>query len=220
MAKVRSHYQHKLDDLRGGIIYMGTQVEEALQHAMKSLKVWNTALASQVIADDQQIDTLQHNLEEDVINIIATQQPVAYDVRLVGSVYAIAAELERMGDYACHIARRTRSLTQQSTIVMPSEDIFKMADMAQGMLRTSLHVFDELDTTRVEHLKQKYSQMNTLEQHVRDAFISLAHQEPHKLTAVLDLLDVTHALQRIAARTINIAERVVYIETSSMDPSE
>jgi phosphate transport system protein len=220
MHTLRARFAQQLGALRDEVLQMGTMVEQALSRAMRSLEIWSNPLASQVIQDDSQIDELQHQLEEHSIKLIATQQPVAFDLRLIGSVYAMAAELERIGDYARHIARRMHKITSQPVLLTPPSDLFEMAALTEKMLSNSLESFLRQDVALAESLVKDYQRISEFEERLRRELIDTARSDPQRIYSIVDMLDVVHALERSAARTVNIAERVLYIETSSMEGFE
>jgi phosphate transport system protein len=217
MNPIRQHYVHQLETLRDDLLAMGNTVEVALQQALKSLQTWDETLATQVIQSDARIDLIQHQLEERAIVLMATQQPVASDLRLVGSIYAMVSELERIGDYAKHVARRLRRVLKRSVLVTPPPDLFDMSAIAQKMLRTSLDAFLDQDTDKAQGMTDDYERIGAFETNLRKELVALAQTHPERIESILDLLDVVHALARISARTINIAERIIYIETNTME---
>jgi phosphate transport system protein len=214
---IRERFSRQLEYIREDVLRLGNMVEHALQRSMRSLETWNTTLAAQVIQDDAQIDTAQQNLEERVITLIATQQPVASDLRLLGTVFAIATELERIGDYACSIARRLQRVSGRSVLVTPPTALNEMAAVAQKMLNLSLEAFLRQDTDMAHSLSQYDDRVDALEDRLQSELIELAQHEPQRLESVLDMLDMVHALERVADRATNIGERVIYLATSEIE---
>ncbi len=217
MPNIRERYAHQLTMMRDDLLHMGTLVEQALSKAITSLEKWDTVLAAQVVRDDAQIDARQHMVEETAIKLIALQQPVAHDLRLIGTVYAMAAELERIGDYARHIARRLQRLTARSLLVTPPHGIFEMAAIVQKMLRMSLDAFLRMDADTARALASYDNRIDELEALLRADLIAQARHNPDRIDAALDLLDVVHSLERTADRTTNIGERIIYMETSAYE---
>jgi len=192
-------------------------VEHALQRSLRSIETWNTTLAAQVIQDDTEIDEARRNVEETVIMLIATQQPVASDLRLLGSVFAIATELERIGDYASSIARRLQRVTKRPRLVTPPPAINEMSSLVQKMLGICLDAFLRQDIAMAQSLAQYDNRADELEDKLRDELLATAHEDPQRIEAVLDILDVVHALERTADRTTNIGERVIYLVTNEVE---
>lgn len=212
----RERFSRQLESLREDLLRLGNMVEHALSRAIKSLETWNTTLATQVILDDSKIDAARKGAEERVITLIATQQPVASDLRLLGSVFAIATELERIGDYACSIARRLRRATSHPMLVTPPPALYEMAALSQKMLNISLEAFIRQDIDMAHSLKQYDDRVDNLQTELRAELVNLARHESRRIDAALDMLDVVHALERVADRSTNIGERVIYLETSTI----
>lgn len=213
----REHFTRQLESLREDLLRLGNMVEHAMNLSMQSVETWDVTLAAQVIQDDVNIDEAQRHVEEQVIKIIATQQPVASDLRLLGSVFAIATELERIGDYARSIARRLRRATKRPMIVPPPSGIAEMATIAQKMLNISLEAFLRQDVDMAHSLSKYDERVDEIEDRLRDELIELARNEPERIEPVLDLIDVLHALERAADRATNIGERVIYLVTNEME---
>lgn len=217
MTVIRERFARQLETLREDLLRLGNMVEHALQRSMRSLETWNTTLAAQVLQDDAEIDAARHYAEEQVIMLIATQQPVASDLRLLGMVFAISSELERIGDYACSIARRMQRSSRRSMIVTPPPAMNEMASLSQKMLQISLDAFLRQDVALAQSLAEYDDRVDKLEDRLRAELIDLARNDPQRIEAVLDLLDMVHALERAADRATNIGERVIYLETNETE---
>ncbi len=212
----RERFARQLGELREDLLRLGNRVEHAMKQAIRSLETWNTILASQVIYEDTEIDEARHNAEERVITLIATQQPVASDLRLLGAVFAISTELERIGDYASTIARRLQRSAGRALMIDVPHGLLEMASVAQEMLTLSMEAFLRQDVELANRLADYDNRVDGLETHLRDELLALAHADPQRIEAVLDMLDVVHALERVADRSTNIGERVIYLETSML----
>ncbi len=211
---VRVRFDHILQDVRGDLLNLGHMVEQALEHAMQSLATWNTTTAGWIIRDDPKIDAAQQALEERVMGLLATQQPiVAGDLRLMSVVVAIATELERIGDYASGIAKRIRRASHRPVHIDPPAEISTVARMAQAMLRTSLEAFLHQDLDQARSLAQQEEQIDVLEDRLHAHLLDLAHEDPQRIGVVVDLIDIVHVLERVADRATNIGERVIYLVT-------
>ncbi len=211
---VRVRFDHILQDVRGDLLNLGHMVEQALEHAIQSLATWNTTTAGWIIRDDPKIDAAQQALEERVMGLLATQQPiVAGDLRLMSVVVAIATELERIGDYASGIAKRIQRTSHRPVHIDPPAEISTMARMAQAMLRTSLEAFLHQDLDQARSLAQQEEQIDVLEDRLHAHLLDLAHEDPQRIGVVVDLIDIVHVLERMADRATNIGERVIYLVT-------
>ncbi len=210
---MRDHFEQQISYLRDDLLRLGSMVEYSLNWSLNSLQTWDTVTAAQIINDDVRIDDEQHAVEEAAYTLIALQQPVATDLRLLGAVVAIATELERIGDYACCIARRIRRATRRPAFVPVPPALYEMAHLSQQMLHTSLEAFLRQDVDLARSLQLEDERVDELEDRLRDELIHIAHTDSEKIEAVIDMLDVVHVLERVADRSTNIAERVIYLVT-------
>jgi phosphate transport system protein len=215
---LRERYARQINSLREDLLRMGSMVEQALLHALHALETWDALEAARVTGDDPKIDAAWRDLEERTIRLLATQQPiVASDLRLITTVTAIAGELERIGDYANSIARRVRRAVRRPSLLLPSPQINEMATLAIQMINTSLEAFLRQDTDLAHSLSATDERVDELEDRLRERLIAEARARPEQLEAVIDLIEVVHALERSADRATNIGERVIYLCTSSTE---
>ncbi len=215
---LRERYARQINSLREDLLRMGSMVEQALLRALHALETWDALEAARVTGDDPKIDAAWRDLEERTIRLLATQQPiVASDLRLITTVTAIASELERIGDYANSIARRVRRAVRRTTLLLPPPQINEMATLAIQMINTSLEAFLRQDTNLAHGLSATDERVDELEDRLREQLIAEAQARPEQLEAVIDLLEVVHALERSADRATNIGERVIYLCTSSTE---
>ncbi len=213
---VRERYIRQIGALREDLLRMFSMVEQQLLRAIRCLETWDTIAAAQIMNDDRQIDEAWHALEESVIHLLATQQPVvASDLRLTSVVSAIASELERIGDYANSIAKRVRRAARRTAFVAPPPQMQEMAQLALQMLNTSLEAFLRQDVDLARSLTTHDERVDELEDTLRALIIADARKDPERFEAAIDLLDMVHALERTADRATNIGERVIYLATSS-----
>jgi phosphate transport system protein len=212
---MRDRYLKQLKLVHDDLLRMGSRVEHALTDAMRALETWDTSLARHVVAGDQQIDEARNSIEEAVLELLATQQPVlATDLRTLNATIAIAGELERAGDYTKGIAKRVERCLRASTLVEAPPGLHRMGALAQDMLHTCLDSFVRLDVPLARSLAGEDERVDDLEDQVVADLMSLVRQEPNKLDCAICLIDVAHTLERLADRTTNIAERVIFIATN------
>jgi len=215
---LRERYARQINSLREDLLRMGSMVEQALLHALHALETWDALEAARVTGDDPKIDAAWRDLEERTIRLLATQQPiVASDLRLITTVTAIAGELERIGDYANSIAHRVRRAVRRPSLLLPPPQINEMATLAIQMINTSLEAFLRQDTDLAHSLSATDERVDELEDRLRERLIVEAQARPEQLEAVIDLIEVVHALERSADRATNIGERVIYLCTSSAE---
>ena len=151
MTITRQSYSQELESLRQDILKMGTQVELAIGQAVTSLTKQDLEMAKLVMAGDDDIDQLESEIEDKCMLLIARQQPLARDLRIIGTGLKITTDLERVGDHAFDIAKITLSIAKQP-LIKPLVDIPRMSEMAQKMLRDSLNAYINLDITLAEQV--------------------------------------------------------------------
>jgi phosphate transport system protein len=150
--------------------------------------------------------------------LLAIQQPVlATDLRTLNATIAIAGELERAGDYAKGIAKRVERCLRAPALLEPPAGLHRMGALAQNMLHTTLDAFVRLDVALARSLANEDERVDELEDQVVAEVMDAARQDPAKLDCAIYLLDVAHTLERLADRTTNIAERVIFIATNVVE---
>jgi phosphate transport system protein len=212
---MRDRYLRQLKVVHDDLLRMGSRVEHALADAMRALERWDTGLARHVISHDIEIDEARTAIEEAVLELLATQQPVlATDLRTLNATIAIAGELERAGDYAKGIAKRVDRCLRAPTLIETPAGLHRMGALAQSMLHTCQDAFVRLDVNLARSLAREDEKVDELEDQVIAELMSAARQDSSKLDCAICLLDVAHTLERLADRTTNIAERVIFIATN------
>lgn len=214
---MREHYIKELQRVHDDLLRMGSRVEHQLADAVKALDRLDTALAQEVIARDREIDAARTAIEEHVLELMATQQPVATDLRSLTAAIAIASELERAADYAKGIAKKVERCLQTPSLIESPIELHRLGTLTQTMLHTSLDAFVQLDVTLARSLGEQDQQVDALEDEVVAMLTAIARQEPRKIDCALLLIDVAHVLERLADRTTNIGERVIFIATSKVE---
>jgi phosphate transport system protein len=215
---VRKRFDRLMQELRDDLLSLGSSVEDALKHALRSLQTGNPAIATWVISNDAAIDEMRHNLEERVIGLLATQQPiVARDLRLLSAVSAISTELERIGDYATSIARRVHRAPEHPAPVPLPTAIETMTSITIEMVQISLQAFLNEDEELARSLGTRDDAVDKLEDTLHDDLIAHIQAHPECTAAAVDMLDIIHALERAADRATNIGERVIYLVTSDIE---
>jgi phosphate transport system protein len=202
----------ELEGLRSDILAMGKLVAKAIEEAVRSLGEQNTELARKVMAGDDEIDNIQVEIEDKCMSLIARQQPLARDLRIVGTGLKITTDLERMGDHAFDIASITGHIAGQ-TLIKPLVDIPRMALMTQNMLKDSLEAYTNLDIGLAERVCQADDEVDNLYQQVFRELLTYMMENPRTIGQATQLIFVTRYLERIADHTTNIAEWVIYLVT-------
>ncbi len=208
----RQSYDHELASLRQDILAMGEQVAIAIDGAVNSLKTQDIELARKVIDGDDAIDNAEVVIEDKCMLLIAKQQPLARDLRIVSTGLKIATDLERIGDHAYEIAQVTLKLSTQP-LLKPLIDIPRMAGMAQQMLHDSLDAYTRIDTPLADRVCALGAEVEQLHQQVFRELLTYMMEDPRTISQATLLIFVSRYLDRIAAHATNIAEWVIFLET-------
>ena len=194
---------------------MGSMVEKAIQRSVDALRNRDLVLARRIVEQDEEINRQRFDIEEKCIALIATQEPVARDLRDIVAVLNIIVDLERMGDHAEGIARICIMIGDQPPI-KPLVDIPRMAEKAQQMLHRSLDALVERDAELAVQICQDDDEVDALYDQVYKELLVYMINDPKAIDRATHLLWVAHNLERIADRSTNIAERVVFLVTGHM----
>ncbi len=194
---------------------MGSMVEKAIQRSVDALRNRDLVLARRIVEQDEEINRLRFDIEEKCIALIATQEPVARDLRDIVAVLNIIVDLERMGDHAEGIARICIMIGDQPPI-KPLIDIPRMAEKAQLMLHRSLDALVERDAELAVQICKDDDEVDALYDQVYKDLLVYMINDPETIDRATHLLWVAHNLERIADRSTNIAERVVFLVTGHM----
>ena len=213
--RVRAGLDRQLTMLQDEVLTMGNMVEKSIARALDSLVRRDREASDQVVREDDYIDSKRFEIEDLCIDLIATQQPMASDLRILVSILHISVELERMGDYAEGIAR-INLLMGDEPLLKPLIDIPRMAEKATGMLHRSLDALVNRDTVTALQVCNDDDEVDALYDQVYRELLLFMIQDPSSIQRATYLLWVAHDLERIADRATNIAERVVYLVTGKM----
>jgi phosphate transport system protein len=208
--KALRHFAQELEDVNRALLQMGGLVESSIHGSIQALEEGDERLARRIIEDEPRINRMEMEIDSQVTRLLALQQPVAKDLRFLTSVLKINGDLERMGDLAVHIARRTLSLMQQPE-VKPLVDIPRMAALAEDMLHKSLDAFVKQDAVLAESVLPADREVDELRDKVFQELTCLIQSEPARVLAALDLLFVARHLERTADHSTNIAEDVIFL---------
>jgi phosphate transport system protein len=194
---------------------MGTMVEQALGRSVEALKKRDLAAAHQIMADDAKINEKRFGIEEKCIQLIATQQPVATDLRIIVAILNIITELERIGDYAEGIAKIVIMIGDEPPL-KPLVDIPRMGDITIGMIHDSLKSFVEADVKMASQVVSMDSTVDNLYDQVFRELLTFMMADPKTINRATRLIWVAHNLERSADRATNICERVIFTVTGKM----
>jgi len=189
---------------------MSGVVEQNIYRSVASLKGRDEALARQVLTDEALVNAMEIEVDEQATRLLALHQPVACDLRYLTAALKINTDLERIGDLAATIARRSLSLLQ-SPAVKPLVDIPLMAQLAQAMLAQSLRAFIDRDADLAREVLLADDAVDSLRDSVTTELIELMKREPDTVERSVDLIFIARSLERIADHATNIAEDVLFL---------
>ncbi len=194
---------------------MGDEVDHMLDLAIGALVDQDIRRAEEVIAEDDVIDALDLAIEQDCMRLLALQQPMARDLRLIGTAMKVITDLERIGDHSVDIAKVARKLSKE-TLTIPLLDIPAMGGAVRVMLEDALQAFVNHDLELVEKVVVADDDIDTRFHVVRDELHNVMRRDSKLVVPASYLLFVAHYLERIADHSVNIAERVYYVETGKL----
>ncbi len=207
---------YNLAHLEGEIVLLGGLVETAIFKAVRALRYRDLDLSREVIAEDDRIDEFETKIQNDCVEQIRRQAPLAADLRRIIGMMFIANELERMGDYAEGIAKVSINMGHEAPL-KELEDIPKMADLAVSMMKRSI---DAMTTTNREdsarialEIENDDDEVDRLYQKVQSDILTLVEENRERAVRGTYLLWVAHNIERVADRSTNIAERAIYMST-------
>ncbi len=209
---VREAYHRDLHRLREEVLTMGSLVGKAIGDSVLSLKNRDVETAQKVIDMDKEIDAIDHSIEENCMRLLALQQPMARDLRLIISVLKMSIDLERMGDLALEIAVITK-ITANVPPVKPLIDIPRMSELCQEMLANTMSAFENKDVELAKNVAKRDDEVDMLFDQVRRELISYMIEDPKKITGAQHLTFVARYLERIGDHITNLCENVVFMVT-------
>jgi phosphate transport system protein len=212
---LRQTFEDELQHLQDEVLMLGSMVEDALTDSVECLRKRDMERSRQLIADDRFINEKRFAIEADTLTLIATQQPIAGDLRVLASVLEIAAELERMGDYAKGIANINLMIGEEP-LLKPLVDIPRMAVLARDMLHRALEAFIQRDVELAQAIPAEDDEVDALYNQVYRELATYILSNPRNIEQANYLLWAAHNLERTADRVTNICERVVFTVTGQM----
>ena len=207
---VHRHFHDELSDLKVRLLTMSGEAEAALGLAVEALLERDTAKAERVIAGDRVIDGMEMEIEERCMDLLALQQPMARDLRMLLSTLKIANDLERVGDHAVNIAQSTQRLAESRPIT-PEPELVEMARLARDMLSDALEAFIRGDAEAGREVCRQDDKVDTLHRSVFRILLTHMMEDPHSIGAGMELFLVSRNLERVADLATNIGEDVVFL---------
>jgi phosphate transport system protein len=215
----RTQFELELEQVQATASRMGALVEDAIRNAVQALLRRNREQATAVIEGDVKINELHLQLREEVFTVIATQAPVARDLRLLLGLQYIGAEIERMGDYATRIAKRSRKLTaeppptdSEATLV----ELGQMGELVEKQVHDILTAFITVDASLAQEVAKRDDAIDRLYRKVFAEQLSALQSDPEHVMPIQHLLNVAHTLERIGDRVTNVAEDIVFLDSGQV----
>ena len=212
MSVVRHGFDQELEALRRDLLQMGDVVQRAINNAVEALAKQDVELAKKVIEGDDEIDRLQIEIEDRCMSLIARQQPVARDLRILGTALKITTDLERIGDHAAGIAKIAKKIGHKP-LIKPLVDIPRMALIAQHMLKDTLQAYLHLDIHLAEQVCRDDKMVDKLYRQVFRELLTFMMEDAKKISQGTQLIFVARYLERIADHSTNVSEWVIYLVT-------
>ena len=209
-------YDADLETIQAMIMKMGGLTEAAILGAANSLENRDEELAEQIRQNDKAIDALEEQVNEECARVLATRQPIAGDLRTVLTVMKISANLERVGDYAKNMAKRTSVLVQMSPIDGSSGAIRRMAKTVETMLKDVLDAYIQRDPELAEDVRMRDQEVDQMYNALFREFLTFMMEDPRNITACMHLHFIAKNIERMGDHVTSIAEQVIYLVTGEM----
>ena len=204
------HFVEELEQLKTKLLEMSSLVEASIQRSIGAVINKDRGAAEQVFRSEARINEIEIEIDEFAINLLALQQPMAADLRLIVAALKINTDLERMGDLSVNIAQRATSLIQEP-VIKPMIDIPHIAGLVQSMVRKALDAFVTRDADLARSVLASDDAVDSLRTACYHELVSFMEKDPQNIKQALDLLAVTRNLERIADHSTNIAEDVLFL---------
>ena len=212
---LRKTFESEIQQVKDEILLLGSMVEQSILDSVEALKKRDIAASKRILKADQQINEKRFAIENQVMILIATQQPMAHDLRLLASIMEINGELERMGDYAKGIATINIRMGDQP-LLKSLIDIPRMAKKGADMLHRALTAFINEDAETARKIPAEDDEVDALYLQVYRELITYVIQDPTSIERANWLLWAAHNLERVADRVTNICERTIFIVTGEI----
>lgn len=211
----RTAFDISISQLKVNLLDYGARVQHVIGEGMETLKTRDRALAEAIIQNDDHLNQTRYDLEDQCYALMATQQPMAHDLRDIISILLIAIELERIADHAKNLAEITIFMGNEP-LLKPLIDLPRMTELCQLMLGRALNAFAKGDAEEAEAVAAMDDEVDNLYKQVFRELMSYIVEDPRTVTRALNLLFAGHNLERIGDCITNISERVVYAKTGQL----
>jgi phosphate transport system protein len=212
----RRTFDRQLDQVKDDVLRLGARVEEALERAGRALAERDTELADAVRWEDAEVNELQRGINAEIASVIATQAPVARDIRELLSLYHAAAELERIGDYAVNIAKLAQQLAAEPETPILKQ-IPRMEQICREQLRAAMRSLVDVSEQEARQVALRDDELDELYNSVYEDALQLMTVAPERARQAVHMLFTAHHLERLGDRVTNIGEDVVYLATGQIE---
>jgi phosphate transport system regulatory protein PhoU len=213
---LRTQFEEELNDLHKQFYSMGTQVSDQINKAVRSFVSHDNKLAKEVIASDEEINSLETELETKSLELIALQQPVSNDLRTIITVLKASSDLERMGDHATSIAYATVETKGEERIDGVEEDILVMGEKVKNIVDASLNAYVQVDETRAREIATWDDEINEMYSEIQGKVLDGMRENVDTITTGREYLMTLMYLSRIADYAKNLCEWIVYLNTGKI----
>ena len=215
-SHILSAFDRDLEAVQAHVMRMGGMVEAAILDAAEALETSDEAMAQRVRDGDKAIDALEAQIHAECARVIAIRAPAASDLRTVLSVMKIAANLERCGDYAKNLAKRTPALTQMPKLGGSTGSIRRMARSVTGLLKDALDAYIARDLTMAEDVRQRDQDVDQMYNALFRELLTHMLEDPRNITAAMHLHFIAKNIERVGDHATGIAEQVIYLVSGQM----
>ncbi|GAB5446055.1 phosphate signaling complex protein PhoU [Gymnodinialimonas sp.] len=211
-----SSFDRDLEGIQARIMRMGGLVEEAIHKSAAALDTKDLELAQLVRRGDKAIDALEEEVNEEAARIIALRQPIASDLRTVLSIFRVSANLERIGDYAKNIAKRTQVVLEQPTVPGETASLKRMARQVELMLKDALDAYIQKDADLAEDVRQRDLEVDQMYSALFREYLTHMMEDPTHITACMHLHFMAKNIERMGDHVTSVAEQVIYLVTGEL----
>jgi phosphate transport system protein len=209
---LRGHFEPDLRALQQDVLRMGTYVVEMLDQAMEALVRQDMALAARVVSMDDYADSMDQQIEQTCLRLLALQQPMSKDLRIISTALKIITDLERIGDFSVDIAKTARRIARADHFKTPME-VPQMGECVKALVRESLQAYVSCDLGRVRRAIEMDDRIDDYYDRIFTELLRNMERDPSTVRQAVWFTHVIHFLERIADHAVNVAERVHYMET-------
>ncbi|MBI3252370.1 MAG: phosphate signaling complex protein PhoU [Candidatus Omnitrophica bacterium] len=205
------HFDEELKNLKQRLLHMADTAQQMIGLSVRVLTERKEALAAEVFKLEDSVNRMEVEIEDAVLRLLALRQPAAGDLRLLTAVLKINNDLERVADQACNIAETATDIIKEPPL-KPLIDIPQMAEVAQKMIRDSIHAFVNHDPSLAGEVCREDDKVDQLNEKIFRVLLTYMMEDPKSITRAVDLILVSRNLERVADHATNISEDVVFIE--------